>query len=205
MEILQKIHYVLDKIKQFKEKTKNSSDINLDRQEYKQKYNLERNFNFTLTAKEIINGKVPVKVIGCTGLAKLFSYYANEIGLNCEVVFTANKNDLKNNNSQINGHQLISVKLENGKDVVFDPQEPELKEIDITNFSHAGTPHIFVAKQSGKDIEKVNSYEALEKIYLDGYKNKFKFEVREPEIREKDGEVNTIGNTFFVDLDGKKS
>lgn len=60
------------------------------------------------------------------------------------------------------------------------------------------------AKQSGKDIEKVNSYEALEKIYLDGYKNRFKFEVREHEIREKDGEVNTVGNTFFVDLDGKK-
>lgn len=204
METLKKIQYILDKIKQFKEETKNSPDGNLDRQEYRQKYNLERNFNFTLTAKEIINGKVPVKVIGCTGLAKLFSYYANEIGLNCEVVFTANENDLKNNSSQINGHQLISVKLENGKDVVFDPQEPELKEIDITNFSHADTSHIFVAKQSGKDIEKVNSYEALEKIYLDGYKNKFKYEVREPEIREKDGEVNTIGNTFFVDLDGKK-
>ncbi len=171
MERLQKIHFVLDKIKQFKAEIKNSSDVNLDRQEYRQKYNLERNFNFTLTAKEIINGKVPVKVIGCTGLVKLFSYYANEIGLNCEVVFTANENDLKNNSSQINGHQLISVKLKNGKDVVFDPQEPELKEIDITNFSHAGIPHIFVAKQSGKDIEKVNSYEALKKIYLDGYKN----------------------------------
>ena len=171
MEKLQKIHYVLDKIKQFKVDTKNSPDGNLDRQEYRQKYNLERNFNFTLTAKDIIDGKVPVKVIGCTGLAKLFAYYANEIDLDCEVVFTANENDLKNKSSQINGHQLISVKLENGKEVVFDPQEPELKEINLANFSHAGIPHIFVAKQLGKDIEQVNSYEALEKIYLDGYKN----------------------------------
>ncbi len=204
MEKLQKIHYVLDRIKQFKVDTKNSPEGNLDRQEYRQKYNLERNFNFALTANDIIDGKIPVKVIGCTGLVKLFAYYANEIGLDCEVVFTANENDLKNKSSQINGHQLISVKLENGKEVVFDPQEPELKEINLANFSHAGTPHIFVAKQLGKDIEKVNSYETLEKIYLDGYKNRFKFELREPEIKEKDGEVNTIGNTFFVDLDGKK-
>ena len=174
MEILQKIHYVLDKIKQFKVDTENSPNANLDRLEYRQKYNLEKNFNFVLTANDIIDGKVPVKVIGCTGLAKLFSYYANEIGLDCEVVFTANEKDLKNKSPQINGYQLISIKLENGKEVVFDPQNPELKEINLANFSHAGTPHIFVAKQSGKDIEKVNSYEALEKIYLDGYKNRFK-------------------------------
>ena len=149
-----------------------SPNGNLNRQEYRQKYNLEKNFNFKLTAKDIIDNKVPVQVIGCTGLAKLFSYYANEVKLDCEVVFTANENDLKNNSSQINGHQLISVKLENGKDVVFDPQESELKEIDLTNFYHADIHHIFVAKQSGKDIEeKVNSYEALEKIYLDGYKD----------------------------------
>ena len=74
MNINQKIHYVLDKIKQFKMDTKNSPDENLDRQEYRQKYNIEKNFNFTLTANDIIDGKIPVKVIGCTGLAKLFSF-----------------------------------------------------------------------------------------------------------------------------------
>ncbi len=157
MNTIQKINQILDKIQQYK----TTVDKNITKVDNR----------FALTANEIIENKIPLNMLGCTGLAKLFSYYANEIDLDCEVVFTANENDLKNNSSQINGHQLISVKLENGKDVVFDPREPELKEIDLTNFSHAGTPHIFVAKQSGKDIEQVNSVEKIEKIYLDGYKS----------------------------------
>ena len=100
-----------------------------------------------------------------------FVHYANEVDLKCEVVFTANANDLRDKNSRINGHQLISVKLEDGKEFIFDPRESELKQINLDSFFHANIPHIFTGKIAGKDIEHVNSVEKIEEIYLTGYKN----------------------------------
>ena len=103
---------------------------------------------------KLLRKKIPLNVLGCTGVTKLFVHYANEVNLECEVVFTANKNDLKNKNSRINDHQLISVKLEDSKEIIFDPREVELKQINLDNYSHANTPHIFTEKIPGKDIEK---------------------------------------------------
>ena len=163
MNTIQKINQVLDKIQQYK----TTVDKNITKVDNR----------FALTSNEIIKKKIPLNVLGCTGTAKLFVHYANEVDLKCEVVFTANKNDLKkrlkDTISRINGHQLISVKLEDGKEFIFDPRESELKQINLDSFFHANIPHIFTGKIAGKDIEHVNSVEKIEEIYLNGYNNKF--------------------------------
>ena len=162
MDVVQRIQQILDKIQQY-ESTVDKSIIKV-------------NTRFSLTAKEIIKKKIPLNVLGCTGVAKLFVYYANEVGLDCDVVFTANKNDLKkrlkDKISRINGHQLISV-IDDGKKLIFDPRKLKLERINLDNFVHAGTVHIFTGIVTGKDIEKIDSVEKIEEIYLKGYKNKF--------------------------------
>ncbi len=170
MNTIEKINKVLNIIKDFKDTA--SVDKNLTRQEYKQKYKLEPEFNFALTAEKIIEKNIPFKIIGCTGLAKLFVYYANKNNLDCDVIFTANLNDLQNNAKRINGHQLISVQLDNNQEIIFDPQDaPNLKEINIQNYTHNNTPHILTGKISGHNIETINTLGKIEKIYKDGYKD----------------------------------
>ncbi len=136
------------------------------------KYNLEKDFNFALTAKTIIEKNIPFQIIGCTGIVKLFAYYAKENNLNCDIIFTANLNDLQNNKKQINGHQIISVKLEDNSEIIFDPQNaPQLKEIILQNYIHNNITHIFVGKISGHNIETINTLSKIQKIYKDGYKD----------------------------------
>lgn len=166
MNTIQKVNEVLLKIKKFKDIVKKLPDGNLNRLEYKNKYHLEDGFNFTLTAKDIIKNKIPLQVIGCTGLAKLFVYYSQEIGLDCDIIFTANKKDLENKRKIINGHQLISVKLKNTDEIIFDPQNSCLKKIELNNYMHNNALHIFTGRLSGKYIELVNSYKILEDIYI---------------------------------------
>lgn len=160
MNTIQKINQVLDKIQQYK----TTVDKNITKVDNR----------FALTPNEIIKKKIPLNVLGCTGTAKLFVHYANEVDLKCEVVFTANKNDLKkrlkDKISRINGHQLISV-IDDGKKLIFDPREPKLELINIDNFVFAGVPHIFTGIVAGKDIEHVNSVEKIEEVYLNGYNN----------------------------------
>ena len=156
MNTIEKINKVLNIIKDFKDTA--SVDKNLTRQEYKQKYKLEPEFNFALTAETIIEKNIPFKIIGCTGLAKLFIYYANKNNLDCDVIFTANLNDLQNNANRINGHQLISVQLDNNQE-----NDPNLKEINIQNYTHNNTPHIPTEKISGYNIEKLTPLEKLKK------------------------------------------
>ena len=165
MNVVQKINETLLKIKKFKDSVKKLPDGNLNRLEYKNKYHLEDGFNFILTAKDIIKNKIPFQVIGCTGLAKLFVYYSQEIGLGCDIIFMANKDDLENKRKIINGHQLISVKLENTDEIIFDPQNSYLKKIELNNYIHNNALHIFTGRLSGKYIEQVNSYKILEDIY----------------------------------------
>ncbi len=168
MNTLEQINIVLKKIQDLKKKINVTSDSNITREEYKNKHNLPKDFNFSLSAEDIIKDEIPYKVIGCTGLAKLFVYYAKQIGLECSIVFTAKVEDLMNK-KRIDGHQLISVKFENKEEIIFDPQESSLKPILFDNngmYIHNNTPHIITAKQDGEKINLIKSYDDLEQIYL---------------------------------------
>ena len=81
-------------------------------------------FSFSLSADDIIARKIPMQVMGCTGVAKLFAKYAEEEKLNCFAVFTAKMVDLeekkKDRNAIVSGHQIIAVQFSDGVRM-FDP------------------------------------------------------------------------------------
>ena len=83
-------------------------------------------YSFSLSADDIIAQKIPMRVMGCTGIAKLFAKYAQDedTKLDCFVVYTANIKDLeRKKNGQgdiINGHQIIAVQFSDGVRL-FDP------------------------------------------------------------------------------------
>lgn len=81
-------------------------------------------FSFSLSADDIIAQKIPMQVMGCTGVAKLFSKYAQEENLDCFTVFTANIKKLEERKTSkqtiVDGHQIIAVQFSDGVRM-FDP------------------------------------------------------------------------------------
>ena len=107
-------------------KDKNSTRL-IDRREYIEAHpeiQDRLNFSFSLSADDIIAQKIPKKVMGCTGIAKLFAKYAEEEQLDCFAVYTAkiqNLEDKKHGKRDIvNGHQIIAVQFSDGVHM-FDP------------------------------------------------------------------------------------
>lgn len=106
-----------------------------NRREYMRENNINGgiDWSFSLSTDVIVNNKIPASVIGCTGIAKVFSTFAANSGLECWVIATAEYNDWQRakagENNIINGHQIIAVKI-NGKLCAFDPGRPELTLID---------------------------------------------------------------------------
>ena len=81
-------------------------------------------FSFSLSADDIISKKIPMQVMGCTGVAKLFGKYADEEKLDCFAVFSAKIKDLENKKKDkdaiVSGHQIIAVQFSDGVRM-FDP------------------------------------------------------------------------------------
>ena len=107
-------------------KDKNSTRL-IDRREYIEAHpeiQDRLNFSFSLSVDDIIAQKIPKKVMGCTGIAKLFAKYAEEEQLDCFAVYTARIQDLedKRNGKRdiVNGHQIIAVQFSDGVRM-FDP------------------------------------------------------------------------------------
>lgn len=83
-------------------------------------------FSFSLSADDIIEQKIPMQVMGCTGIAKLFAKYAQEESLDCLAVYTAKIDQLKDKQKNmksekpVSGHQIIAVQFSDGVRM-FDP------------------------------------------------------------------------------------
>ena len=81
-------------------------------------------FSFSLSADDIIDQKIPMQVMGCTGIAKLFAKYAEQEKLDCFAVFSAKINDLnrkkQDKDAIVSGHQIIAVQFSDGLRM-FDP------------------------------------------------------------------------------------
>lgn len=131
------IPFDLQKNKSMSIEEKQRSDEQLLKQ-YKEKTGKDLlDLSFSLTPEEILEKKIPKAPIGCTGTAKLFCYFAQQVGLECSVVITSSLSDLKQSHQEqhfpvekrgiINGHQVIGVQFSDGFHV-FDPGAFKVKD-----------------------------------------------------------------------------
>lgn len=147
-------------------------------------------WHFSLSADDIIKNKIPKRVIGCTGVAKVFCKLANEIGLECWVVCSANnqqretaKANKRGKEPIISGHQIMAVKI-NGKLKMFDPGRSELKFLPdkaevggIINFRFPDMPdpYLIAAIMTPNEFFKIDSYFKLRNVYASGDMNNPEF------------------------------
>lgn len=98
-EIIEKVNIVLEKIDTFFHGLEPSLKNAVSRDAYFEQHpeiTDHVNYNFSLSGDDIINQKIPYNAAGCTGRAKLFSKYAQEIGLkDFSIVATEKKKILK--------------------------------------------------------------------------------------------------------------
>ena len=164
-----------------------------NRSEYMRQHNVSGiDWYFSLSADDIINQKIPRAVVGCTGIAKVFSKLAAEVGLKHVVLTTAREENLKGAEQDrkenkkervISGHQIIAVYDENGKLRAFDPGRKELRYIkseikagNIIKFMFNGeiVPHRITTILTPQEFAKVNTYKKLRDLYICGSGDKKK-------------------------------
>ncbi|MBP5485419.1 MAG: hypothetical protein J6Y07_01800 [Alphaproteobacteria bacterium] len=160
-----------------------------DRREYMREIGVsDRDWHFSLTADEIIKNKIPAKVIGCTGRARLFCKFASDAELKCFAVCTAYEPDwtvARNGNEPkyIGGHQVIAVEID-GKLRMFDPGKPKLEFIDtdvvvgnLVDFGFRDMPgwYLITAIMTPDEYNKINTYQKLRNVYASGDMNNHEF------------------------------
>ena len=142
------------------------------------------NWSFALTVDDIIRNRIPAKVIGCTGVAKLFCHLADARGLRCDVVTMARLVDWRREYDAshgitpqtgsvvINGHQIIAVNTPDGMRM-FDPMGQKLhfikdcptvgRIVDVNRCDY-----LVCAIVSGAEFMHVDTYWKLDAIYRSG-------------------------------------
>ena len=142
------------------------------------------NWAFSLTATDIIRDRIPIKVMGCSGIAKLFCHLAALRGLDCQVVAMARLADWTreegaargidpdNDKVIINGHQIVAVDTGAGLRM-FDPVRCTLKFLsDAPRIGGLvemfGIDYLIRAIVPAPDFMKVSSYWDLDVLYRGG-------------------------------------
>lgn len=151
-----------------------------DRAQYMRQNNVPNNidWSFSLTADDIINKKIPPRVAGCTGRAKVFCKLAIDAGLSCYVVTTANYEDWRRaragRHNIINGHQIIAVEID-GTLRAFSPGRETLEWISgavvrgyFINAVRNRPPYLITAIIPRDDFSKCNTYQKLRNLYTSG-------------------------------------
>lgn len=160
----------------------NASGAN-DRTEYMRDNNIagDINWSFSLSADDIINQKIPPRVAGCTGRAKLFCHLAAAVGLPCYVVATADYQDWLRAESGrpniINGHQIIAVDMD-GSLRAFSPGREKLEWISgdvipgrFINAVRNKPKNLITAVVPGDDFAQCDTYQKLRNLYTSGSMN----------------------------------
>lgn len=183
-EIIEKVNIVLGKVDAFFHDLEPSLKNAISRDIYFEQHpeiTDHKNFNFSLSGDDIINQKIPYNAAGCTGRAKLFSKYAQEIGLqDFGIVVAAKKDDIKNKNSgkMIDGHQLVAIKLSDGLHII-DPgmgKAYERAQIDgvckvgenIDAVGHNQKDYVISAILEPSEYNNIKTYKQMENLYLQG-------------------------------------
>lgn len=192
-EKILKIQEVLKKVDQT---FKNSISPGISRQDYIKEHNIKTgiNYSFSLSADDIIKNKIPRKVVGCTGVAKVFSKFSKDMGLESYVVSTARLEDWKQakiydkkheKRNIINGHQIIGVKFSDGIKV-FDPARSKLTFIKgdiviggiIKSIGNEGPDYLISAISTPDNFAQVISYQNIANIYTSGNINDDSFKIK---------------------------
>ena len=160
-----------------------------NRREYMESIGVSgRDWHFGLTAEQIIENKIPARVIGCTGRAKVFCALAERKRIKANVVCTAVYDDWKDNkqgkNKTINGHQINAVKI-GGKLKVFDAGRKKLKFIDtdlkpgsfIDAVDSGKLDYIVTAVVPGKEFLHMDTYQKRHNLYVSGDINNPEFTI----------------------------
>lgn len=183
-EIIEKTNTVLEKIDAFFHGLEPSLKNAISRDDYFAQHpeiKDQVNYNFSLSADDIIKQQIPYNAAGCTGRAKLFSKYAKEVGLkDFSIVATVKQDDIKSKNSDqmIDGHQIIAIKLSDGLHMI-DPGIGKTYEkakvdgicrvgenIDATGNNHKD--HVISAILDPEEYDSIKTYEQMKNIYLRG-------------------------------------
>ena len=182
--VIAKVNTILEKMDAFFHGIEPSLKNGMSRDKYFMDHKIanQKDFNFALTAYDIIKNKIPYNVAGCTGRAKLFSYFADEIGADATNYFyhwiipTAKIDDIINGAEQINGHQLVGVVLSDGLHLI-DPgigksfQECEIKNVcrigeEIDSTGAGIKDHIITDIMMPERFDNVDTYKKMESVYL---------------------------------------
>ena len=201
----EKIQKVLDDLHQILDQAVGPNS----RAEYMREISVQGiDWHFSLSADDIINKKVPKRVIGCTGVAKLFCKLATDAGLKCMAVCTAYEPDWRavrdGDNRIVDGHQVIAVEID-GRLRVFDPGRKELKFIDTDvkignlvdfKFSDRKGMYLITAVMEPSDYAKIDSYQKLFNVYASGDINNPKFVIK-PNYKEDCCAIKDIFSRIF--------
>jgi len=148
-----------------------------------------RDWHFALTPEQIIKNKIPARVIGCTGIAKLFCKLAQERRLKFFVICTARFDDwmaAKQDNTRTinNGHQLNAIEID-GVLRVFDAGCRRVHFIDtslkpgsfIDALQKGALDYILTAVLPGDEFLRMDTYKKLSNLYASGDMNNSEFTI----------------------------
>ncbi|MCM1294746.1 MAG: hypothetical protein NC311_04250 [Muribaculaceae bacterium] len=135
-------------------------------------------WSFSLSADDIIQNKIPPRVAGCTGRAKVFCKLATDVCLPCYVVTTANYADWMRARAGypniINGHQIIAVEID-GALRAFGPGREKLEWIPGTvapghfiNAIRNRPAYLITAIVPRDEFGGCNTYQKLRNLYTSG-------------------------------------
>lgn len=139
---------------------------------YRAKINNQQINMFSFNADDIIELKIPSKVVGCSGRADLFAKYANEMDLDVSIV--AMVDIAEKDKDMPNGHQIIAVKFPDGSQQLIDPGLAENYQAAKVNGNCALGTEIIIPGQPKYEIRailppdthaKIDSQEKLAQIY----------------------------------------
>ena len=183
-EIIEKVNTVLEKIDAFFHGLEPSLKKAVSRDTYFEQHpeiTDHKNFNFSLSGDDIVNQKIPYNAAGCTGRAKLFSKYAQEIGLkDFGIIVAAKKEDIKNKKSgkMIGGHQLIAIKLSDGLHMIDPGMGKSYPKAQIDGVCKVGTnidavghnqkDYVISAILEPSEYDSIKTYKQIESLYLRG-------------------------------------
>ena len=167
---------------------------------YRDKRKNEQINMFSFNADDIIELKIPSKVVGCSGRADLFAKYANEMDLDVNIVAMV-RTDEKDKDMP-NGHQIIAVKFPDGSQQLIDPGLAENYQAAKVKGNCALGTEIIIPGQPKYEIRailtpdthaKIDSQEKLTQIY------------KNPQIKPETHEILTAINTIVNELQNPKT
>lgn len=206
-EIVEKINKVLGRVADFFDSVnvipesykqmKKQYQIDDDEHFYRNLWLNDKNHQYkpnqnmmSFTGKEIDELQIPAYVVGCSGRAKLFAYYAQKEGLNnIFIVPTVKISDIGKENMR--GHQIIAIQMSDGHLQLVNPNKHLFSEgrinekfeigQDIDALNHGAPEFRIAAKLTPQQHDEIDSPMKLQAVYS---MKKFKFDFASKQVKK---------------------